>query len=106
MRPLSNPEVRKRLDQLDLPGQLKVPSEKLDLVGDDGLVLGTVVDIEVIHPRIGPQLSERRSAGGPDRDAGRRHPIGLADADQPGAMEAASMANVVEREQRGEKPAR
>lgn len=80
--------------------------EELDLVGDDGLVLGTVVDVEVVDAWVGPQLSQRRLAGSPNRNARRRHPIGLANTNQPGAMKAASMPSVVEGERRGEKPAR
>jgi hypothetical protein len=66
--------------------------EELDLVGDERLVLGAVVDVEVVDPRIGAQLAERRPAGGGDRRAGPGDPVGLADADQRGAVEGGRVA--------------
>lgn len=83
-----------------------MPLEELDLVSDNGLMLGAVVDVEVIDAWISSQLPQWRPASGPDRNARCRHPVGLADANQPGAMKAASMPNVVEGERRSEKPAR
>ena len=39
-------------------------AEEVDLVGDHGLVLGAVVDVEVVDARVGPQLAcgARRAA--------------------------------------------
>jgi hypothetical protein len=65
----------------------KVATEEIELVGEERLVCGAVVDIEVIDSRVGAELTERRLAGGGDGGAGPCHAIGLADADKPGAME-------------------
>lgn len=64
-------------------------SEEGELVGDHGLELGPLVDVEVIDTRVGPQLSQRGAVGGGDRRRWPGHPVGLPDAEQPGAVRSA-----------------
>src|SRR4051812_21961463 len=65
----------------------EVAEEELDLVRHDRLVRRAVVDVEVVDAGIGAQLSEWGTAGGGDRRAGLGDAVGLADADQPWAMQ-------------------
>ena len=56
-------------------------AEELDLVGDHRLVLGPVVDVEVVDAGIGAQLAEGRpfrrvARPGPAIAAARRAPLG------------------------------
>ena len=70
----------------------QVAAQELDLVGDDRLVLGAVVDVEVVDAGVGAQLAQRRAPGGGDRRARLGDPVGLADADQPGAVQRRGVA--------------
>ena len=66
-----------------------------ELVGDDGLVLGAVVDVEVVDAGVGAQLAERRAARRLDRRARPRDLVGLADADKPRAVQRRGVARRV-----------
>ena len=59
-----------------------------ELVGDDGLVRRPVVDVEVVDAGIGAQLAPWRPLRRRDRRPRPGNAVGLADADQPGAVEA------------------
>ena len=63
-----------------------------ELVGDDRLVLRAVVDVEVIDAGIGAQLAERGPPRRRDRRSRLGDPVGLADADQPGAVQVGGVA--------------
>src|SRR6187551_4019911 len=67
--------------------------EEVQLVGDERLVDGTVVDVEVIDAGISPQLALRGAAGGGNRRAGLGDAVGLADADEPGAVQLGGVAS-------------
>src|SRR6188474_308287 len=65
----------------------QVAAKEVDLVGDQRLVLRAVVDVEVIDTRVGAQLALRRPPCGGDRGVGPGDAVGLANANQPGAVE-------------------
>src|SRR4051794_31747285 len=83
---------------------LNVPAQEGDLVGEDRLVLGPVVDVEVIDPRIDAQLTEWSAAGRRDCLGGPGDAVGDADADEPGAMQVRCVVAGAKR--RAEQPAR
>lgn len=67
--------------------------EELELIGDELLVHRAIVDVEVIDAGVGAQLAFGRSPGRGDSGTRPGNAVGLADADQPGAMKLGGMAN-------------
>jgi hypothetical protein len=63
------------------------------LIGDDGFVLGPVVDVEVIDARIETELAIRGAVRGVDRRLGLGDLVILGDADQPGAVQPGGVAD-------------
>jgi hypothetical protein len=61
--------------------------EKLNLICDQGLVHGTIVDIEMIDTRVRAQLAQGRAARGGDCRTGSGDAISLSYADEPRAMQ-------------------
>ena len=64
-----------------------MPAQELELIAHERLVLGAVVDVEVIHPWVDAQLSQRRSPRGGDRDRGLGDTIGVPHAHEPRAVQ-------------------
>ena len=70
-------------------------AEESDLVGNHRFELGPVVDVEMVDTGVGAQLSERGTPRRRDRRTGLGDPVGLADAEQPGAVEIGGVAGGV-----------
>lgn len=67
-------------------------AEEIELVGDEGLVGGAVVDVEVVDAGVGAQLPHGSAPRGGDRGARPSDAVGLADANEPGTVEAGGVA--------------
>jgi proteasome assembly chaperone (PAC2) family protein len=74
-----------------------VALEECELVADDGLVFGAVVDVEVIDSGVETQLAVRGAPGGGDGRGRSGDLVGVADADQPWAVQVLGVATWVER---------
>ncbi len=66
-------------------------AKKGELVREDGLVPRPVVDIEMIDSPIGAELTEWGPTRGCDRGPRRGDPVGLANANEPRAMQLGGM---------------
>src|SRR5689334_13046079 len=68
-------------------------TQELELVGEERLVRGAVVYVEVADAGIGTQLAPGRPPRRGDRRAGPGDAVGLTDADEPRAVQPAGVAS-------------